>query len=154
MKILSKVLSTILLTTCFVSCGKNYENEKLLINGGTEWSLSAVMIPNKAEFNSDASYETNRILSFRYSDFISQINHQALVLEIWNNSGFVDRYNWSIEDDGKCLHLTKGDYIYKDYSIDLISKDTLILVDKSSPCQIKYKYVNRYDNIEVEYIKY
>lgn len=154
MKILSKVLSAILLTACFVSCGKSYEIEKLLVNNGPEWTLSAVMIPNGAEFNADARSDINRFLSFRYSDFISQINHQKLVLEIWSNTDFVDRYNWSIEDDGKCLHLSKGDNIYLDYSIDLISKDTFILVDNSSPYPIKYKYVNSYDNIEVEYINY
>ena len=154
MKVLLTVLITTLLTIVFVSCGKNYKNEKLLVNGGKEWTLSAVMIPSGTEFNSDISYETNKFLSFRYSDFISLMNHQKLVLEIWDNNGVVDRYNWSIEDDGKCLHLSKGDNIYKDYCIDFISKDAIVLVDKSSPYQIKYKYVNRYDNIEVEYIMY
>ena len=92
--------------------------------------------------------------SFCRLDIISQINHQKLTFEIWNNNGFVDRWTWSIEDDGKCLHLVKGNNIYKNYSIDLISKDVIILVDTSSPYQTKYKYVNRYDYLEIEYIKY
>ena len=155
MKVLLKVLITTLLTIVFVSCGKNYKNEKLLVNGGNEWTLSAVMIPNGTEFNTYVNYETNKIFSFRYSDFISQINHNKLVLEIWNDNGFVDRCNWSIKDEGKRLHLSYGDKIYKDYGIELISNGTLILVDNSSLNQIKYKYVvNRPSYLMVEYIKY
>lgn len=157
MKKTLRILVATSLCVFLASCSRNYRVETSLINGGEVWTLSTVLIPANAEFNHFANYETNKYLSFRYSDSFSMINHGNLILEICDNNRHIERWNWDVNNDGTNIHLTQGDFVSKNYKIASLTESELVLIEGDSSSlipPIKYKYTNKYDNVSVQYIRY
>lgn len=137
-----------------VSCGGDYRTEKQLINGGREWALEVVMLPEGEVFSSEIVYDSYKFLSFRYSGHLSMVTHGDLVMEIWDENGFVDRWNWEVCDGGTRLRLFAGDFEIT-YLINHMSKEGFVLTPESGLQDgIKYRYIQRGGYFGTKFLNY
>lgn len=123
--------------------GKNFKTEKLLINDGYSWTLYAVEPPKDVENSTYIDYWSNYHLSFRYANNYSYINHNLLVLEIYDSScKTVEKCNWKVIDNGTYLYLYDVNFSNKIF-IESITNEEIILIEQTSRgTKIRYKYRN------------